>query len=332
MTTRFFSLILISFLLLGSCKVREEQLVNIRGVVFGTYYSISYFSETGEVYQQEIDSLFAEFNESMSYYLPHSTISRINNNETDTVDEYFRVVYLRSKDIFESSSGAFDPTVSPLVNAWGFGFAQRENMTPEMVDSLLQLVGLGRTRLENDRIIKEDPRIQFDFNAIAKGYAADVIGKYLESLGMSTYLVEIGGDLIARGLKPDGSKWRIGLERPARNFDDPQEYDFFVELEDRAVATSGNYRKYYEQDGQRFSHTIDPFTGYPVTHNLLSVSVFAADGITADAYATAFMVMGFEKARDFVEKREDLDAYFVYSNGMDNISTFATSGLELHRR
>lgn len=332
MKTLIFIFSVFSALLFSSCHLREPQQVNIRGVVFGTYYSVSYFSDEGQVYQQQIDSIFEAFNQSMSYYMPHSLISRINNNETDTVDDFFRVVYLRSEEIYLSTKGAFDPTVSPLVNAWGFGFAQKENMTAQMVDSLRGLVGFSRTRLENNRIIKEDPRIQFDFNAIAKGYAADVIGAYLESLGITAYLVEIGGDLMARGHKPDGSRWKIGLERPALSFDDLQHYDFYVELEDRAVATSGNYRRYYEQDGQRYSHTIDPFTGLPVTHNLLSVSVFAPDGITADALATAFMVMGFNKAKEFVENSKDIDAFFVYSNGIDGFETYATAGIKLNKR
>lgn len=334
MKNRFFPLVLVFLLSLGACgiKNKEPQLINIRGIVFGTYYSISYFSEGGEVYQHEIDSLFNVFNESLSYYVPHSLISRINNNETDIVDDFFRVVYLRSVEIFETSGGAFDPTVSPLVNAWGFGFTQRKEMSRQKIDSLKQLTGLDRTRLEDNRIVKEDSRIQFDFNAIAKGYAADVIGDFLALKGITTYLVEIGGDLTARGLKPDGSKWRIGLEKPARNFDDPQDWDYYVELHDMAVATSGNYRRYYEEGGQRFSHTIDPFTGYPVTHNLLSVSVFANDGMTSDAFATAFMVMGFEKAMAFVEKREDMEAFFVFSTGPEGFGTYATPGLMLLRR
>lgn len=329
-----FSFVLILLLLLGACGIQKKdpQLINIRGVVFGTYYSITYFSKDGVVYQHEIDSLFNAFNESMSYYVPHSLISRINNNETDQVDDFFRVVYLRSIEVFEASGGAFDPTVSPLVNAWGFGFAQRKDMSRQKVDSLRQLIGLNRTRLEGNRIIKDDPRIQFDFNAIAKGYAADVIGAYLETKDITTYLVEIGGDLTSRGLKPDGSKWRIGLEKPARDFDDPQDWDYYVELHDMAVATSGNYRRYYEEGGQRFSHTIDPFTGYPVTHNLLSVSVFAKDGVTSDAYATAFMVMGYEKAKTFVESKTDMEAFFIFSSGPQDYGTYATSGLKLLKR
>ncbi|MDX9941949.1 MAG: FAD:protein FMN transferase [Bacteroidales bacterium] len=318
----------------SACRLSPKipQQVSIRGVVFGTYYSISYFDKKATLYQEEIDSLFAVFNESMSYYVPQSLISRVNNNEAREVDEFFRVVYQHSLEVYQATEGAFDPTVSPLVNAWGFGFRKREDISQTMIDSLRQLTGLDHTRLEGNLIIKDDPRIQFDFNAIAKGYAADVVGKFLESKGISTYLVEIGGDLVVRGKKPDGSLWRIGLEKPATEAEDPQDYDYYVELLDQAVATSGNYRRYYEEGGQRFSHTIDPFTGYPVTHNLLSVSVFSPHGITSDAYATAFMVMGFEKAKAFVESHPEMDAFFIYSAGPEHFGTYATPGLKLLKR
>jgi len=325
-------LILSIALLFFSCQRKQPQLVSIQGVVFGTYYSIKYYSTKGEVFQEEIDSLFNHFNESMSYYIPHSLISRVNNNETQVVDDYFKVVYNKSLKIFNETNGAFDPTVSPLVNAWGFGFSKKAEVTTQKIDSLLYLIGLNRTRLEDNLIIKDDPRIQFDFNAIAKGYAADVIGHFLETKRITDYMVEIGGDLTTRGKKPDGSKWRIGLEKPASQIDDPQQWDYFVEMENMAVATSGNYRRYYEQGGQRYSHTIDPFTGYPVNHNLLSVSVFAKDGISADGYATAFMVMGFEKSKNFVESHPDLEAFFIFSEGAGILKSHATTGLILQER
>jgi FAD:protein FMN transferase len=325
---------LIALLLLSACGPRETEprFVNIRGIVFGTYYSISYYHQDGTVFQTEIDSLLEDFNQSLSYYQPNSVISRINRNETDVVDEYFREVFLRSQEISEATQGAFDATVTPLVNAWGFGFQERAVITQGKIDSILDFVGYEKVSLVGDRIIKEDERIQFDFNAIAKGYASDVVGAFLEAQGIDVYMVEIGGDLTARGKKPDGSKWRIGLEKPAKHYDDPQDWEFYVELHDRAVATSGSYRRYYEEGGQRYSHTIDPSTGYPVDHNLLSVSVFAPDAMTADAYATAFMVMGFEKAREFVEAKPLLDAYFIFSESADDYGTYATGGLNLLSR
>jgi thiamine biosynthesis lipoprotein len=331
---RILYLTVIAVLLVASCAPRNEELtqVRIRGTVFGTYYTISYFAEGGQDFQLQVDSIFRAFNESLSYFVPHSLITRINNNTTDTVDDLFRTVYLRSFEIYEETQGAFDPTVSPLVNAWGFGFTDRKIMTTKVIDSLRALVGLNRTRLENNKIVKEDPRIQFDFNAIAKGYAADVIARWLELQGVTSYLVEIGGDLVVGDLKPDDTSWRIALEKPADQFDDPQTWYLFVEMENQAVATSGNYRRYYEIDSQRFSHTIDPFTGRPVTHNLLSASVFASDAITADAFATAFMVMGFEKSKAFVDNHPELEAFFVYSTGLDTYGTYATPGLKILER
>jgi thiamine biosynthesis lipoprotein len=303
-------------------------MVSYRGEVFGTTYLITFYSSTGESYQDEIEELFEEINQSVSYYRPNSVISMVNNNETNITDAIFQRVYLRSVEVFKATEGAFDPTVSPLVNAWGFGFANAQQMTREIVDSILEFVGLDKTRLVSDGIIeKERPEIQFDFNAIAKGYAADLVGELLLSKGVEVFLVEIGGDLTTREIKPDGTKWRVALENPAESYDSPQQFDYFIELENQAVATSGNYRRYFEADGQRYSHTIDPNSGYPVGHSLLGVSVVAQDCITADAYATAFMVMGLDKSIEYVENDRGLEAFFIYSDGKDGYKTHATSGL-----
>lgn len=328
------SMLLVSMVLLSACSgpEREARQVNIRGNVFGTYYSIIYFDPDARVFEGSIDSLFAVFNQSLSYYEKNALISRINRNETDLVDDFFRVVFLRSQEISRETGGAFDATVSPLVNAWGFGFSERARISAELIDSLLAFVGYEKAWLDGERIVKADPRVQFDFNAIAKGYAADVVGAFLESKGIQSYLVEIGGDLVARGKKPDGTPWRIGLEKPAPSLDAPQEWEYFVEVVDRGLATSGNYRRYYEQDGLRYSHTINPHTGYPVDHHLLSVSVFAPDCMSADAYATAFMVMGLDDALEFVESRDDLEAFFVFSTTENGFESLGSSGLELHPR
>ena len=320
-------------LILAACGLRDQapQQVSIRGVVFGTYYSVIYYDEDGRVFQHGIDSLFSDFNSSLSFYDPNSLLSRVNRNEEEYVDDYFKVVFGRSQQIFRETDGVFDASVFPLVNAWGFGFADRAQMTPEEVDSLLEFVGFEKVRLDNDRIVKDDERVQLDFNAIAKGYAADLVGHYLEARGVSTYLVEIGGDLVAKGVKPDGTMWRIGLEIPAEDMAADQQWDYLVEIEDIGLATSGDYRRYHEVDGQRYSHTINPQTGHPVTHNLLSVSVFASDAMSADAYATAFMVMGLDAAIEFVDARDDLEAYFIFSDD-DGFGSHATSGLILLSR
>ncbi len=306
----------ISLFLITSCGNRKDemQLVTLKGEVFGTYYTISYYEKKGTNYAPEIDSFFHSFNESLSYYVPNSVISKINRNETTEADEYFLSVLKNSLAIAEKTNGAFDPTMSPLVNAWGFGFENRQKMDQQKIDSLKGITGYKKVKIDGNRVIKEIPQVQFDFNAIAKGYASDMAGKVLEEKGVETYMVELGGDLIAKGLKPDGTKWRIGLEKPAEDMYAVQEWEYLVKITDQALATSGSYRKYYEEGGQRFSHTIDPETGRPVKHNLLSASVFAKTCMEADAYATAFMVMGLEKAIEFVESRDDLQAFFIFSN------------------
>ncbi|MFP4288584.1 MAG: FAD:protein FMN transferase [Bacteroidales bacterium] len=306
----------VSLMLITGCGNRqnEMQLVILKGEVFGTYYTVSYYDKKGTNYAPEIESFFDSFNESLSYYVPNSVISKINRNETNEADEYFLSVLEKSLAIAEKTNGAFDPTMSPLVNAWGFGFENRQKMDQQKIDSMMRITGYDKVSIEGNRVIKKIPEIQFDFNAIAKGYASDLAGKILEEKGVETYMVELGGDLVAKGLKPDGSKWRIGLEKPAEDMYAQQEWEYLVKITNQALATSGSYRKYYEEGDQRFSHTIDPKTGRPVKHNLLSASVFANTCLEADAYATAFMVMGLEKATEFVENRDDLMAFFIFSN------------------
>ncbi len=329
-----FIVVLTLLAVLFSCGRLQQgaQQVNIRGMVFGTYFSITYYDEDGRVFEASIDSLFKDFNRSMSIYDRESLISRINRNETDLPDGYFRSIYSRARVVWEETQGAFDPTVSPLVNAWGFGFTDREVITEELIDSLSQLVGFEKIMLDNGRVLKTDDRVQVDFNAIAKGYAADVVGRFLESKDIDSYLVEIGGDLVVKGEKPDGSPWRIGLEIPSEDQETPQQWHYYVEIKDIGLATSGDYRRYFEEGGQRYAHTIDPKTGYPVVHSLLSVSVFAADGMQADAYATAFMVMGLDAAVEFVELRDNLEAYFIFSDDEGGFAHLATSGLNLLSR
>ncbi len=321
-------------LIMAACQFpdRGPQMITIRGVVFGTYYSIIYYDDEARVLQESIDSIFQDFNRSLSFYDPQSLLSKVNRNETTLVDDYFKAVFRRAEEISNATNGAFDATVYPLVNAWGFGVDQRAIITDEKVDSLMQFVGFEKISLDENRIVKKEEGVKLDFNAIAKGYAADVIGLFLESKGITSFMVEIGGDLVARGKKPDGTKWRIGLEIPAKSLDATQEWHYFVEVFNQGLATSGDYRRYIEQDGKRYSHTIDPRTGYPVQHNLMSVSVFAEDAMSADAYATAFMVMGLDAAIAFVEDRSDMEAYFIFVAEDDEFGYYASSGLALLSR
>jgi FAD:protein FMN transferase len=318
----------LALIFLFSCA-SVQQKVMFQGQTQGTYYAVTYFDEEGRNFQGEIDSILKAFDRSVSMWVPESIISKINRGDaTVKPDEWFIGIFNRSEEISKSTDGAFDCTVGPLVNAWGFGFKGKMKMDSVKVDSLKKLVDYKTVRLENGWLVKENKNIQLDFNAIAQGYAVDVLGNFLALKGIKNYLIDIGGEVLGKGLKPDGKNWLVGIEDPAADSLSERTINAKVKLADKALATSGSYRKYYEENGIRYSHTIDPKTGYPVRHSLLSVSVLAPDCATADGYATAFMVMGFEKARDFVENEPDLEAFFIVDGGSGMFKTYATKGLE----
>ncbi len=312
-----------------SCNTSAPRFhkVKITGEAQGTYYAITYFDTKNRNIQPEIDSLLSAFDRSVSIWVPGSIISRINKNDsTVVVDEWFKGNYELSKEVFEKTGGAFDPTVGPLVNAWGFGFTDRLKVDSALVDSLLPLVGFDKVRIKGNKVIKDDNRIQFDFNAIAQGYSVDLTGKLLESEGIDNFLIDIGGEVLGHGSKPDGSEWKVGIEKPKDNASYGEGLKAIVKLKDKALATSGSYRKFYEVDGVRYSHTIDPKTGFPVQHSLLSVSVLADDCGTADAYATAFMVMGVDKTKEFLKENSFLEAYLIFPDKAGNLKTWHTKG------
>ena len=248
------------------------------------------------------------------------------NDPSARADEMFTVIFRKAMEVSEKTLGAFDITVGPLVNAWGFGFSNRLKMDQHKVDSLLPLVGYHKVMLDNGRLIKTDPRIKIDYDALAQGYAVDVVAGFLDSKGIQSYLIDIGGEVLARRTKPGGEKWSVAIEMPSKNASDERKIQAVVNLQDMAISTSGSYRKYYEENGVRYSHTIDPVTGYPVRHSTLSTSVIAKDCITADAYATAFMVMGVEKGKDFLKKHPKLEVYFIYTAPDGSIKTYYTKG------
>ncbi|MBE0662203.1 MAG: FAD:protein FMN transferase [Bacteroidales bacterium] len=318
------------FICLYSCQpTPPDQLFKFQGRAQGTYYEITYYDTKGRNFQPEIDSLLNAFNFSLSTYEPKSIISRINRDEADVeVDEWFRTVFLKSVDVAEKTGGSFDFSVGPLVNAWGFGFTDRIKINPHVIDSLLKFVGYKNFELQGNKITKNICGSKLDFNAIAQGYAVDVVGDFLQSKGVKVFLVDIGGEVLAHGHKPDGSLWKIGVESPADEASSSRELKAVIALENRAIATSGNYRKFYEEDGMRYSHTIDPFTGYPVRHSLLSASVLASDCMTADAYATAFMVKGVEPTIEFLKSNPELEAYLIYSADNGKIKTWASDGFQ----
>ncbi len=311
-----------------SCKP-EKRPVKLAGEAQGTYYSIIYYDQHNRNFKPEIDSLLDAFDRSVSLWVPNSILSKVNRNDTTKVDKWFSDNFKISKEVYKSTGGAFDCTVEPVVKAWGFGFDEKVDVSKHIIDSLMQFVGFDKIKLVGNQVKKTDPRVKLDFNAIAQGYSVDLVGEFLENKGIENYLVDIGGEVKAKGTKPGGKLWRVGIEKPAKNKNSERKLKLIIGLKDKSVATSGSYRKYYERNGVRYSHTIDPKTGYPVKHSLLSVSVVTDNTAVADAYATAFMVMGFDKAKKFVERTKNMDAFFIYSDPKTGHNiTYATEGFK----
>jgi len=326
------SLILLAILAwITSCNpVSKGEYYSLQGFTQGTSYSLTYQHPTLSDIQEEIDSILRVFDSSLSSYDSTSIISSINRNAPYVLtDSMFRTVFRESSRVYQVSGGAFDITLAPLINAWGFGSGQQQDVDSAMVDSLLQYVGMDKVSLVGDRVVKTDPHVMLNVNAIAQGYSVDVVAAYLESLACKNYMVEIGGEIRTRGMNPKGNFWRIGVDRPeVGNMIPGKQLQVIISMHNRSLATSGNYRKYYEKDGVMITHSIDPATGYPKASNLLSVSVLTDQCMTADAYATACMVMGLEKAKIFVEKQKGVDAYFIYSDEFGNYQVWYTDGMK----
>lgn len=311
------------FLLVIGCKVDQKN-TKLAGTVFGTSYSIIYNSE-GD-YQKQIDSLFYVFNKSLSTYQANSLISKINRNEDSIVDDHFVKVFNASDVIFVETQGAFDPTIGSIVNAWDFGpNGKIQALDSIKIDSLMQFVGMHKIQFQNSYIQKPAGAFM-DFNAIAKGYAVDVVGEYLESQSINNYLVEIGGEIRVRGQNVEkASPWKVGVEEP--HFDGTQSIMKAITLHDEAMATSGTYRKFKVDDnGERYSHIIDTKTGYPSKTNLLSISVIAENCMTADAYATAFKTMGKEKVQGFLKNHPELKVFLIFENDKMEFETLSLNG------
>ena len=315
-------LMIISFL---SCKKDSElkDPIELQGTVFGTSYTIIYYDQEIN-FDKEIQQYFAEINQSLSTYIPTSDISRINRGEEGIkVDGYFREVFEKSARIYKETDGYFDPTVGNLVNAWGFGpKEQLNNLDPNKVKELMNFVGFNKVSIRNDEVIKQSPEIYFDFNAVAKGYGIDVISRFLESKGVKNYLVEIGGEIRTRGEKPEGKSWVVQLDNP--NTDGSRSAYDIIRIKDKAMASSGNYRKFrIAENGEKFVHTINPKTGNAKESNLLAATVIAnLDCADVDAYATAFMAMGLEKTNLFIENRSDLEVILIYVNESGELNEF----------
>lgn len=299
----------------GTATLRTAE-----GPIFGTYYHIKY--EASESLDSAILSELKKVDASLSVFNQLSTLSSVNAGKTERTDAMLYDVLKKAQHISQVTDGAFDVTVMPLVNAWGFGFKKGQFPTEAQIDSLRQFVGYKRIELTSDSLLKkEDSRIMIDCGAIAKGYSVDRVARLLRENGVRNYMIEIGGEVVTKGRNPEGTPWQIGISRPVEEGNAEAGLQTVLSLENAALATSGNYHNFYVRNGRKYAHTIDPRTGHPVEHSLLSATVIAPDCATADAYATAFMVMGLDKAKHILEQQKSLKAYLIYADEQGKLKT-----------
>ena len=297
------------------------------GMVFGTTYNITYQCDSN--LHNSIIRELEKVDEALSPFNKKSVITAVNNNHDIEVNDMFADVFLLAQKISDDTSGDFDITVAPLVNAWGFGFKNGTQPTKHNIDSLKNIIGYKKVRLEGRKVLKKDKRLMLDCSSIAKGYGSDVVARFLQKRGVKNYMVEIGGEIVTKGISPKRVPWKIGVTRPVDDsLSVSKELQSVINVTDKAMATSGNYRNFYYKNGKKYAHTIDPHTGYPVQHNILSATVIADNCATADAYATAFMVMGLEKAQKLLERHPELMAYFIYSDKDGKNKTWCSEKLK----
>ncbi len=312
-------------IILISCKSKAPEYDSFGGFIQGTTYSMIYQKHgkiNTEDLKSEVEGILHKFDMSLSLYVDSSILCRINRNENAVPDSFFLEAFRKSAEIYKLTEGAFDITVGPLVRAWGFGPDSHKNFSESKRDSLLQLVGMYKVSVRDGRIVKADPRISLDFNAIAQGFSVDVISRYFDSRGIKSYLIEIGGEVRVKGEKGD-QLWKIGIDKPVDNNLLPgDDLEAIIKLKDRSLATSGNYRKFYVENGIKYSHTIDPKTGYPAKNQLLSATILADECATADGIATACMVMGKDKSIAFLKQHPEYEGFLVYSDNYGNFLTW----------
>lgn len=282
------------------------------GFIFGTVYHVTY--QYDRDLKDEIEAELNKVDNSLSPFNNQSVITAVNQNKNPEVNEMFSDVFNLAEQVSQETDGAFDITVAPMVNLWGFGFKKGISPSKQKIDSLRQIVGYKKVSLRDGHVIKADKRIMLDCSAIAKGYGSDVVARYLRSKGITNFMIEIGGEIVTSGKSEKRLPWKIGVTKPTDDsLNTNQELETVLNVTDKAMATSGNYRNFYYKGGKKYAHTIDPKTGYPVQHSLLSSTVLASNCATADAYATAFMVLGIEKAKVVLQKHPELMAYFIYA-------------------
>ncbi len=297
------------------------------GLIFGTTYSITY--QYGEDLQEEIEAELRKVDDEFSMFNSQSIVARLNKGEAPKLTSTFCDVFKLAHEVSEDTNGAFDITVAPLVNAWGFGFKHEQMPTKEQVDSLRQIIGYQHVELKGNRITMKKAGMMLDFSAIAKGYGVDVVTQLLERHDIKNFMVEIGGEITTRGINPERVPWRIGVNKPNEDaLSESHELQTILNVTDKSMATSGNYRNFYVKEGKKYAHTIDPKTGYPVQHTLLSATVLADRCAKADAYATSFMVLGMDGAKQILERHKELMAYLIFTDSKGNLAVWYSPSLK----
>lgn len=321
--------IVISSVLLSCTTNNSKDYIKIDGFAQGSTYSIVYYDSLGRNFSSSFDSLFTVIDHSMSIYSDTSIISRVNRNDQIWVDSLLAQVIIISDSIYRESEGAFDITVGPVIRAIGFGKDKTKGIDSAKVRLLLPFIGMNQIKLDGLNLIKSKPEIQIDVNAVAQGYSADVFAKFLESKHVNNYLVEIGGEVCANGVNSRGTEWVVGLDKPVENALPGENIQTKIYLSNRkGLATSGNYRKFIEVDGIKYSHTVNPKTGFPILNSLLSATVIAPSGARADALATAFMVKGLDWSKNYIETHNGADAYLIYSDSTGAYKVWFSEGLK----
>jgi thiamine biosynthesis lipoprotein len=323
-------IILLFWMIIFACNPKPTyEYSKIEGFAQGSTYHITFENNTRKNYNVAIDSILRDFDMSLSEFIPNSVISRINSNDPYvTVDEHFKAVFIKSKQIWEQSGGAMDITVGPIINALGFGPTAKSVIDSTNIKRLLKYVGFEKIKLENDRIIKADTAIKLDVNSIAQGYSVDVVCNFFDSHVINNYMVEIGGEVRAKGKNSKGQFWRIGIDKPKEGLKPGEKLQTIISLKNQSVTTSGNYRKFYKENRIKYSHIIDPKTGFSVNSRLLSVSIVAKDCITADGWDTPLMVMGLEKSIEVLKKHPELEALLIYTDEKGNYHEYMTDGFK----
>lgn len=321
----------LALLIIGTVLIiRQQQSTPYQknsGLIFGTTYNVTY--QNADDLQAEIEAELKKVDDQFSMFNSQSIVARLNRGEKPELTSDFIDVFNLARQVSEDTNGAFDITVAPLVNAWGFGFKHEQMPTKEQVDSLRQFIGMQYVNLKGNAISMQKAGMMLDFSAIAKGYGVDVIARLMERHDIKNFMVEIGGEITTRGINPERVPWKIGVNKPNEDaLNESHELQTILNVTDKSMATSGNYRNFYVKGGKKYAHTIDPKTGYPVQHTLLSATVLADHCAKADAYATSFMVMGMDGAKQILERHKELMAYLIYTDRKGNLAVWYSPSLK----